>query len=191
MLAELCTFFRDAFTLAKEKDEDPKAVTDYLYGMLKGLNLPKALTEWNGYIIFNTIFGINVAKEVTSHNAYLDAFFSRAHRSKFLKFEVLLSLQYAVLKRYPETDFTKYIPTIMHGFYKSETLDKEFLLKWKNDEHNEILAQCVLYNTELDAEFKGKCADFLKFLEEEGDSSSEESDDESDDNTTESPVKKE
>lgn len=189
LLWELCTFFRDAFVAAKEQDEDSKAVTDYLYGMLKGLNIPKLLTEWNGFVIFNACFGLNVAKEVQSNNAYLDAFFSRAHRSKFLKFEVLLSLQYKLLKQYPDTDFTKFIPTIMHGFYGSDTLDKEFLMKWKNEEWNAILEQHVLYDAEMDREFKEKCGDFLKFLEEE-ESSSEESDEESEEETA-SPVKAE
>jgi len=113
-------FFREKFIEATEKDEDETFVSDFVYSLLKKFELKKELTEWNGYIIFNTVFGINVAKEVKGYAKYLVALFVRAHRSKFIMYESLLCLEYKLCKQYPDQDFTKYISTIMMNFYQCD-----------------------------------------------------------------------
>ena len=132
-------------------------------------------------MIFNSIFGINIAKEVKTNGKYLDAIFSRAHRAKFMPYEVLLSLEYKLLKQYPDNDFTKFISTIMMGFYSGDILQKDFILGWKDGSEDEIFGQCVLWDEVLNTEFKGKSADFLKYLENhDGSSDDDESGDDDD-----------
>jgi len=181
LLWELITFFREKFLSVMEDDTEGGTTADFLYNIIKKCKFTKETSEMNGFLIFNTIFGLNIAKEVKTHSKYLFATFSRAHREKFLRYEVLLSLEYKLLKQYPETDFTKYIPTIMMGFYQADVLDKEWLLKWKAGEHDEILSEHCLWDKELDDQFKEKAADFLKFLEEGGDDSDDSSDDDDSD----------
>jgi len=63
-------------------------VSDFVYNLIKQLKLSKEQGEWTGFIVFNTVFGINIAKEIKSYAKYLDAIFIRAHRAKFIKYEV-------------------------------------------------------------------------------------------------------
>lgn len=112
---------------AIDHDSDAGFVSDFIYGLIKKLSLKKSLTVWNGFIIFNVVFGINVAKEIQTYVKYLDALFQRAHRGRFIRYEVLLSLQYKLCRQYPEHDFSKFVSTIMMHFYKKDVLDKEFI----------------------------------------------------------------
>ena len=177
-MIDLQTFFREKFVELKEDDTGDDDIADNLYSKLKGLKLEKSKVEKYGHIIFNTVFGINIGKEVATNSAVLEAFFARAHRSKFQSFEVLMCLEYFLLKKYPDTDYTKYIATIAMHFCKADILSKEFMLKWKRGELDEILVQSCLYCKESDDKFKEYCTDFLAYLENDDDEEDSDDDDE-------------
>ena len=181
VMAEVTDFFRTKFINLKADNIGFEEISDSLYAKLKNLKIDKANQEKYGFIIFSTCFGINIAKEIKDNSKVLEAFFSRAHRIKFMKYEVLLILQHFLLKKFAEEEtFLKkgVIGTILNHFYEAEIFDKEYLVGWKNGKHDEILVQSCYYEKELDTKFKDMAMEFLEYLEEDGDEDDSEEDEE-------------
>ena len=95
---ELIKFFREKFLEIIEINSDEAIVSEFIYNMIKKVKFGKEKSELNGFLVFNTVFGLNIAKEVKMYSKYLYAIFARAHREKFIKYEVLLSLEYKLCK---------------------------------------------------------------------------------------------
>jgi len=115
------------------------------------------------YLLFKSIFTVNIAKQV-SKNSYI---LSRAiekfkFEGQWAEVQILVSLELFLLEVNKETDFTKYIPTILKFFYDEDLLTEEFLVAW--DEGTVDLKEHPLYNEEIDARFKQAAKAFTEWL---------------------------
>jgi len=79
LITEVTTFFREKYLEIVEDESYAKKVDDIVYSMLKKLELSSKQTIHYGFIIFNSVFGINIAKEVDSQAANIEKIFTRAH----------------------------------------------------------------------------------------------------------------
>lgn len=121
------------------------------------------------YILFNAIFGVNIAKEVEKNKAILskayEEFGTRDH-----ELDTLLSLERFLLVRNLSQDFEKYIPTILKFFYDEDLLSEEFLIDWDKGKLNPKLIMDFRYQRPVDEKFKACSKPIINWLnEEEGD----------------------
>lgn len=77
-----------------------------------------------------------------------------------MQHETILNIQYFVYYFYPNTDWKKFIPTILKKFLDQEVFTEEFLINWAKDSDEIITffkSHCLYkeeYNTNLKQDAK-------------------------------------
>jgi len=130
--------------------------------------VPEEYSNKIPYILFNSIFDVNIAKEVGKNKAII----SKAYEvlgTRDHELDTLLSLERFLLVRNIAQDFEKYIPTILKFFYDEDLLSEEFLLDWDKGKFNPMLIMDFRYQKSVDEKFKAASKPIIKWLSDEAD----------------------
>ncbi len=114
-------------------------------------------------MIFNAIFDVNIAKEVSKlapilHKAYEEFEVSDSEQ------DLLLNLERFLLVKNEEQKFEKYIPTLLKMFYDEDLLTEEFLIDWDDGKFNPIFMMDYRFLADKDYKFKTNAKAFVNWL---------------------------
>jgi translation initiation factor 5 len=150
--------FKELTTFDDAKEEVGKLIT-----LAKQLKIPPAHMEKIPYVVFNGIFSVNIAKEVTRNKAILDEFY------ELLEFEnpgldLLLNLEDFLYVKNKDVSWDKYVPTILKLFYDEDLLTEEFILEWADNKFEEKQKADFRYSKEVDEQFKTASKPIIDWL---------------------------
>jgi len=112
-----------------ESFEDHEDAVEEIINTCKTLDLPPEHHGKIPYLIFNAIFDVNIAKQVSKNAAILTKAYEVFDVSDSEQ-DLLLNLELFLLVKNDEKVFEKYIPTLLKLFYDEDLLTEEFLLDW-------------------------------------------------------------
>lgn len=115
------------------------------------------------YILFNSVFDVNIAKEVNKNRAII----SQAHEELKTwepELDTLLNLEKFLLVRNNSFVFEKYIPTILKFFYDEDLLSEEFLIDWFDGKFNSKFIMDWRYLKNVDEKFKAASKPIIQWL---------------------------
>jgi len=76
--------------------------------------------------------------------------------------EIIMNLEYILFKTFAETDFTKFVPTILKYFYDANLLTEEILIQWGQGKLE--VADHILYEESLMKKFIEAAAPLISWL---------------------------
>jgi len=145
-------------------DDKPEEVTKII-NEAKGA-VPEEYSNKLPYILFNAIFDVNIAKEVSKNKAIISKAYEEISTHNH-ELDILLSLERFLLVKNISHDFEKYIPTIVKFFYDEDLLSEEFLLDWDKGKFGPQLIMDFRYQKSVDERFKAASKPILKWLKDE------------------------
>lgn len=156
------------FSQVKDFSEKPEAIQKILEETNK--IVPEEYAIKKPYILFNAIFDVNIAKEVTKNKSILEAAYKELgnYGTNEQELDTLLSLERFLLIRNLSQDFEKFIPTILKFFYDEDLLSEEFLIDWDSGRFNPLLIMDFRYQKSVDEKFKACSKPIIKWLKDEG-----------------------
>lgn len=118
------------------------------------------------YILFNSIFDVNIAKEVNKNSAILAQAYEEL-KTWEPELDALLNLEKFLLVRNNSFVFEKYIPTILKLFYDVDLLSEEFLIDWYEGKFNSKFIMDWRYLKNVDEKFKAASKPIIQWLKDE------------------------
>jgi len=145
-------------TLKRKKDEIKQ-----LLKVAKSFKIPPTNKDRITYILFNGIFTVNIAKEITKNKAIIEEFYD-ALEMENKELDFLLNLEDFLFVRNKEVEYEKYVPTILKLIYDEDLLTEEFLLAWEEGKYEEQCKTDFRYSKEIDEKLKLASKPILDWL---------------------------
>ena len=132
---------------------------------LKGFKLEKGLDDRLGYLIFHSIFTININRQIQEKlyiNLYVSLMLKLNVQNPELQTIMNLEFLFEVLNK---GEYRKYVSTTLNGLYDKELISEGFLLNWQEDKLDGLVNH-FLYEAGRNEVFKIHSKDFIKYLME-------------------------
>lgn len=178
VIQELIKLYETGLTAVRaEEGVQQWKVVQKAYRNLKTLKIPRNKQVLYGYVFFNSLFGKNIHTQIGKEASLVRKFYKRSHREVQLNHEMVVLLAYTLFDRFKETDYSKYIPTVLKNMFEGKLLTKEFVKDWSEGNLDNVLAEHFLFNKEHNQKLKDLGKPFINFLLKEDEESSSESED--------------
>eukprot|EP00825_Cyclidium_porcatum_P044486 TRINITY_DN6543_c0_g1_i4.p1 TRINITY_DN6543_c0_g1~~TRINITY_DN6543_c0_g1_i4.p1 ORF type:complete len:433 (-),score=67.50 TRINITY_DN6543_c0_g1_i4:242-1540(-) len=138
-----------------------KSLQQYIQDLYQQ-NIDQSLTDKKFFILFNSMFTINIAHEIKQNARILSEIIRRLD-VKNSNQEIMMNLQYFLLEQNKSQDYSQYIATILKLFYDEDLLEEEYLLKWNLE--SQVKKNHFLYDEERNRKFINESAQFIKWLQ--------------------------
>lgn len=105
-----------------------KGIQQYIQDLYQ-MNIDKSLADRKFYIVFNSIFTIDIAHEIKKNAPILRELIKRLELDSSEQ-EIMMNLQHFILEENKSQDYTQYISTLLKLFYDEDLLTEDYLISW-------------------------------------------------------------
>lgn len=105
-----------------------KGIQQYIQDLYQ-MNIDKCLADRKFYIVFNSIFTIDIAHEIKKNAPILRELIKRLELDSSEQ-EIMMNLQHFILEENKSQDYTQYISTLLKLFYDEDLLTEDYLISW-------------------------------------------------------------